>query len=74
MFTTVAKAPDTIRISGLAKQLGWSEKRVYRCLKKDGKQCKIHCYRKQPNVVGDVYFIFVFFSFGAATLLGTDWF
>ena len=69
MFTTVAKAPDTIRISGLAKQLGWSEQRVDRWLKKDGKQCKI-----QPNVVGDVYFIFVFFSFGAATLLGTDWF
>ena len=74
VFTTVTKAPDALRVSGLAKQLGWSEQRVDRWFKKRRKAMQVSMLKKATECCWRCVFYFWLFSFGAVTLLRTDWF
>merc|ERR1712226_802847 len=74
VFTTVTKHPHNSQVSGLAKQLGWSEQHVQRWFRKRRKLIEVSLLRKATESCWRCVVYFGLFLFGSFTILPTDWF
>jgi len=73
VFYTVTKRPDSTQINGLAKQLGWTETKVNRWFSKKRRSMQVSLFKKATESCWRCVFYFFLFSFGAFTLLPTEW-